>query len=298
MIIKIPLTLLLSTLSFVLTVGPVFIIMRLSKRSTRNRKSPLNIKLLRSPGHTLQQQITDLDDEIIINLLSIPVLFLVVIAGSFVNTPGTDYRFNLFSFVIVAFIGCAACVWLGVQAYRAFKKRNLLRLGHDCELAVGQSLNDLISHGYKVYHDFPANEFNIDHIAIGPHGVFAVETKGRAKQLDINEPNWQLEFDGVSLKFPTWTEKGPIDQVRRQAKWLSKWIESATGEPQNVSPVLAIPGWFIKRTKPSDIKVFAGKNPEFLTKAQVVLSDKRIAAISHQVEGKCRDVETKSYKKD
>jgi len=31
--------------------------------------------------------------------------------------------------------------------------------------------------GYHVYHDFPAERFNIDHVVVGPAGAFAIETK-------------------------------------------------------------------------------------------------------------------------
>ena len=36
--------------------------------------------------------------------------------------------------------------------------------------------------GFAVFHDVPGDKaFNVDHVVIGPQGVFAVETKGRGK---------------------------------------------------------------------------------------------------------------------
>ena len=62
--------------------------------------------------------------------------------------------------------------------------------------------------------------------------------------------------------------------------------------------MLAIPGWYITRTKPSDFRIYPGKGSTFLAKGQVVLSKERIQAISHQVESKCRDIKIASYNKD
>ncbi len=54
-------------------------------------------------------------------------------------------------------------------------------LGPDCEMAVGQELNNPMCAGYRVYNDVPAEGLNIDHVVVGRNGVFAVETKGRSK---------------------------------------------------------------------------------------------------------------------
>ena len=116
--------------------------------------------------------------------------------------------------------------------------------------------------------------------------------------MKTEKDNWKLTFDGDTLRFPGWNEKKPILQAKRQATWLSKWIKSATGEQQNVVPVLAIPGWYVNRKKKSDLRVGNNKELCYLANGQRILSDKRIQAISHQVEEKCRDVKTYAYKKD
>ncbi len=279
-------------------VAPIYGIVRIREMANRHKKSPLNIDLLRSPGQTLKEKIEDLSDEIMINLMSIPILFLTVTGAILWDKTFSVKPINTSGIVIVVVFGVAASIYLVTKGYKYFKEHSHLRLGYECEQAVGQDLNNLIAHGFKVYHDFPADGFNIDHIAIGPQGVFAIETKGRSKQLNLNKPNWKLEFDGMSLKFPTWIESQPVDQAKRQAKWLSKWLESATGEPQHVVPVLAVPGWYIERKVPSKLIVYAGKGSHFLAKGNVALSENKIKTLSHQIEGKCRDVKVRSYQKN
>lgn len=179
------------------------------------------------------------------------------------------------------------------------RRRNAVSLGLECEMAVGQELNQLMLLGCRVYHDFPAEGFNIDHVVIGPAGVFAVETKGRAKpDKGRGTEDVRVVYDGKSLQFPGWTETKPIAQAKRQAQWLSNWLKSAVGEPIPVLPALALPGWFVIR-KDRDMVVFNPKKPDFLAipRGERSLSDTMIQRVTHQVDQRCRTVEPFSYYK-
>lgn len=68
--------------------------------------------------------------------------------------------------------------------------------------------------GYHVYHDFVADKFNIDHIVVGSAGVFAVETKARAKPMsDDRSADAMVTYDGRCLYFPRWKETHPLEQA-------------------------------------------------------------------------------------
>lgn len=192
-------------------------------------------------------------------------------------------------------------LYLAVRLGKFLKQRQKEYLGLDCERSVGQELNQLMLHGYRVYHDFLADAFNIDHIVIGENGVFAVETKGRAKKETGNgREEAKVVFEGDRLQFPSWTETEPIDQAKRQASWLSKWLTSAVGEPVQVIPALALAGWFIERKQKSLI-IFNGKNPSSLflkIQPETHLPPDMVQRISHQIEQRCRDVKPFAYKKE
>ncbi len=279
----------------VLCVVPLSTIIFIFKKQTKSKKSPLNIELLRSAGQTLQGQIEDLTSDILIKALFIPLVPITIY--SVYATQVVVSEKNIGNIVLYVYLlGAAGFIFsLSKDVYKMIKKRNLLRLGYECEVAVGQELSQLIGLGYRVFHDFPADKFNIDHIAVGPQGVFAIETKGRAKTRKQENDSWKLQFDGKKLMFPGWSEDKPVIQAKKQASWLSKWLENSTGEKYKAIPVLAIPGWWIDIVGPSDIRMFNGKNPAFLTKGQVVLDDKQIKSISFHIDKQCRDVETKAY---
>jgi hypothetical protein len=184
--------------------------------------------------------------------------------------------------------------YLGYLIVKNLNLRRRYRLAFDGEVYVGQELNQLMLDGYHVFHDFPADDFNIDHILVGPSGVYAVETKARHKpNTRSSTKDAQVTYDGQTLFFPNWKEHRPLKQTEWQAKWLSSWLQSATGGQVPVNPMLALPGWFISKTSPHGIPVLNPKQIKSFIKRQRkgVLSQKQIEVVCHQLNQKCRDVE-------
>jgi hypothetical protein len=178
-----------------------------------------------------------------------------------------------------------------------FSKRRRLRLGYEGELAVGQELIQLMRDGYFVFHDFPTDKFNIDHIIVGPAGVFAVETKARQKPMTGNGcADAKVVYDGKTLHFPNWTDNKSLGQARRQARWLSEWLTYAVGDKVPVQPILALPGWFIERTSPNGMKVINPKNFSWVLKSDKnkTIDENMINRIVHQLDHRCRDVHSRS----
>ena len=127
------------------------------------------------------------------------------------------------------------------------------------------------------------------------NGVFAVETKGRAKPV-----KGDVRFlYGQGLQFPTYYDRESLEQAKRQADWFAKWLSSAVGAVVVVKPVLVLPGWFIERKKPGGMLVYSGKNPRsvYQNAGAPILSAEMIQRIAHQVEQRCRDVEPVAYQK-
>jgi hypothetical protein len=183
--------------------------------------------------------------------------------------------------------------WISRKLVKAGERLDYLRAGFDAELAVGQELDQLMRTGAAVFHDFPAENFNIDHIVISTKGVFAVETKGYTKPGDRRgKEGATVTFNGTDLQFPMWKTKEPLEQAERQAQWLSKWATSATGDPVTVTPVLALPGWFVNQTGRSSVRVYSGRALSGLLGAGAgeLLSPQLVQRITHQVEQRCRTV--------
>ncbi len=269
------------------------------RRYNRNKKkrSPFTDNFLRSPGQSLLEQLNVINGEISLNFLyvvTIPILFYAthISQSYFGGTDETQSR--ILATLITGILFSAFFIF---KLVKMLNLKKIIQLGYEGEVETGQRLNEMMLEGIHVYHDFPANGFNIDHIVVGVHGVFAVETKARSKPTTNDRTaDARVTYDGKSLNFPSWTDTKTIDQARRQAAWLSKWCSSAVGEKVSVQPIVSLPGWFVKRTTPTDgMFVINPKAFQSIIKPRTghTLDESMIKRIVHQFDQKCRDVAPK-----
>ena len=145
------------------------------------------------------------------------------------------------------------------------------REGLAAELATAHGLQSLIPEGLLVFHDLPADGFNIDHVVVSKSVVFAIETKSRKKPAATGKASARVRYDGKALHFPDHVATKPLEQAARQARWLAEHLSGATGNPVRVIPVLALPGWFVEQAVSlplagNDVRVINPKNPAFMHK--------------------------------
>src|SRR5207248_10817074 len=104
---------------------------------------------------------------------------------------------------ILIFLFCAiASALVQRKLTPLVKRRAAHRLGFHGERYVAEELNQLMSDGFRVFHDVPFGNYNIDHVLIGPTGVFVVETKTRRKRTAHGAGKHKVQFDGTQLNFP------------------------------------------------------------------------------------------------
>jgi len=275
----------------------------LSKLFNKNKKRhPLPENLLRMPGQGLLIELDNNSEKLDNYLMELFILALIASPTVFYNFNSEKKGLFLMALgLMVIFI--AYLIYSTVKIMQLRKKHNELKLGFECEVFVGQALNQLMRDGYYVFHDFQAdNKFNIDHIVIGNGWIFAVETKGRSKLINkkSNIDNSKLIFNGEKLIFPAWEETKPLKQTIDNAEWLKTWIKKNTGEEVKVIPVLTFPGWFLedKTDKTARPRVI---NPKQIAQRlknyeKGKISPEIIEKIAHKIEEKCRDIEPKAYK--
>lgn len=121
------------------------------------------------------------------------------------------------------------------------------RLGFTGERLVGEELNQLLADGFQVFHDIPLQGYNVDHVIVGPTGVFAVETNTRRRSRKASSPSeQQVRYDGDTLIWPTGKDTGPVDQALFNARSLGHWLSSSTGGPVKAQGIVTLPGWSIE----------------------------------------------------
>lgn len=262
------------------------------------RRNPLTSGLLRGPGHTLRESLDELRFDMVAYMSVSSATPLLAAAmylafGEFGAGPRPHWA-------VFAAIGLGGFLFGAAKVVRLVEQARNLRLGLEAESAVGEELNLLMSEGFRVFHDVPGDkDFNVDHVVVGPTGVFAVETKGRAKLSKKGDKSaYTVELRDDRLHFPDWTGTEPLEQANRNAEWVRKWLSSAVGEPVTVKPVLVFPGWMVERKGKSEVAVISGKECRryFPNARSSALSPKLIQQISHQLDARCRDVEATTYK--
>ncbi len=294
----------LSSLVFILVYGAIFLALVLGgalwRRRSRKDRAPFpdNAKLLRGPGESLRRKIIALDEKSTFEILfafGIPPLVGSALAWVAVHLAGSTQ--------IIAF----AAALIGLIASLIFVTRRLVagidtwrnvNLGYFGERIVGEALEPLKSQGFRVFHDIPAGDdkapFNIDHVIVGPSGVFAVETKTRRKgRARSGFAEHEIIYDGQVLAYPWGEDRHGLDQALRQARWLQTWLGQLLGADLAVQPILTFPGWMILRRGKGAVAVL---NPREIPAAVAlrgapVLDAAQIDLVSRQLEARCRDVE-------
>jgi hypothetical protein len=183
------------------------------KKGVKNEPlSPLKQVPLRTPGQSLTREIVNI---LLTNLFP----SYAVVASLFAVSVGEWSRWLFRSppspwvSTILFVLTFLFAVW---NTRRCDRKLKQLQQGLDGERAVAEYLDLLREEGFRVIHDIPADKFNIDHVLVGPQGVFMVETKTLSKRQGVAS----LEYDGERIFLgSSLLPRNPVPQSKSQAYW-------------------------------------------------------------------------------
>jgi hypothetical protein len=253
--------------------------------SKKEAKSPIRKKPLPLPGASLRAAAIDVIAESTFLVgLGIGMLALVVHAwlAYLMPTTGKPILISVVAGVVVV----VACI----KFRRFWPALDNLGLGIDGERSVAETLDTLRKAGYRIYHDLQEDGYNIDHVVIGPAGIFAIETKTRRKRGDQ-----KVIFDGATILVGGHKpDRDPIAQAQASARRVRDILKEQTGKDYWVKPVVLFPGWFVVVRKwVSDL--FVGNEKLFLSSfhyehAQARFSPEEVADLSAAMERHLRRV--------
>jgi len=218
--------------------------------SEDKRQSPLRRPPLRQAGQSLQEEM-DRVWENKINHYLLAALMLGILAfwewwGWFFKMPRRPW--------IPTAMAIGYAVYAVIRARPLYNLHRQLKLGRDGERTVGQELEKLRAYGYRIYHDFLADGFNIDHIVIGPTGVFTINTKTISKPKDSDA---QIDYDGQVIKIPgTTLDRDPIAQAKAERDFIRNWIRDNANRVAPVRSAVVFVGWYTaKRPEGAEVWV-------------------------------------------
>ncbi|MFA5214532.1 nuclease-related domain-containing protein [Sulfuricurvum sp.] len=252
------------------------------------KKSPLKDKPLRHAGQSIDEEINRIIEEKATPYITSSLFLLLMAAFEwyswYFKIPPSPVGISILAIIFTAF-----------TAYKITQIRSKLtnlRQGRDGEKIVGQSLENLRSHGAKILHDIKGNNFNIDHVVVSTKGIYLIETKTYSKPIkgktEILFNGEQLLFNGVSYGDDV------IIQIKAEKKWLSDLIEELTARKYPVQPILVFPGWFVKMQNAFSSGISA-LNPDnlhvFLNNKQEVMSLEDVQLVSNHLSRYIRSLE-------
>ncbi len=256
---------------------------------TPKTRSPLKDRPLRVPGQSVSEE----REELLENTVAQPLmlaLFLSLLAGLEWSRLYFNIKPSPIIYSIAAVMGVA---YASFRIWRNIPKLRSLRQAMEGERVVGQFLERLRQHGFQVFHDVVGDGFNVDHVLIGPPGVFTVETKTWSKPAIGNA---QVVFDGETLKIGSFApDRDPIVQARAQASWLKQLLLESTGRKFEARPVIVFPGWFVANSGGfRDLWVLEPKAlPSFLQQEPARLSPEDVQLASFHLSRLIRSTERK-----
>jgi len=251
-------------------------------------RSPITSHPVRDPGQSLRELRLDLfEDYLLFPLLMVAAGIVVAIVQwmqYLSNSPPHPWLWTAFLF--------AALVFFAYRFIKVLPKLKRLRQGAEGERAVGQYLERLREQGYQVFHDIIGDGFNVDHVLIGPAGVFTVETKTWSKPA---KGEARIQFDGKSIRVGgREPDRSPLIQASAQAGWLRALLEESTGIRPSVRPVVVFPGWYIDSQNASSSPVWVLNPkalPTYLANAPEVLSPDKVKMMSYNLSRFIRNTE-------
>jgi hypothetical protein len=241
-------------------------------------RSPLTLRPLRHAGQSLDLLLQDLVLNRIFPWL-FAATFLVALAVIEWIRFALDSKPSPWIYTVFALVVCGLAF---LKIRRSVLEARRVRLGRDGERAVGEILHGLLAEGWQVFHDVPGEGFNIDHVAIGPAGVFTIETKTRSKP-DGKGAKVVVERSGISVAGAP-PSRDALDQALAQSAWLADLLKRSTSYTFRVRPVVLFPGWYVTRRspkKPNDPWVLEPKAfVKWLRRERTALTDERVALAS------------------
>lgn len=254
------------------------------EKQAADQRLPFKDVPLRDPGQSVREQLDDL-----YNAQLIPGIATVGMIWAFVAYELITWWLQVDrhpAHFLPAAIGFT--IYLFVKYRRLRPKIHNLKLGLLGERHVGQYLDEqLRPHGFHVIHDICEDGYNIDHIIVGPGGVYCVDTKAHTKPL---KGHAAVVYDGSAVTINGMTpDRDPIAQARAARDRVREVLQKVTGRSVSVKPVVVYAGWYTRMiVRDPDVWVLNEKSlVKFIAARPRQLSTEDVALYTTRLKEHC-----------
>lgn len=256
------------------------------------RYSPISRLPLRNPGEFLLQKRTSIVVEDILLWL-----FVIFFIGFFTIFEWIRWFSNIppdpFPITVLFIIGVVITT---VHFLRVMSKLRNYDLGLIGERMLAEVLDKgLRAQGYFLIHDVPFDKMNVDHILVGPGGVFTIETKA-ARKYTGKKNVISHTSKGLCINERSGRCGKALREAEKEAAFVQKLLSESNCQCPKVQPIIVYIGWWVEDdcSRPVWVlneKYLVGKIP--LLKS--VLSKGQIDSIRSKIEEYARKEGRKDY---
>jgi len=243
----------------------------------RKKKDGLPVEgpLRRLPGQSIRDERDTLLNEQLSDYLLLAVGFCFLAGWEWFRRWKTlPYGAETMTFAAVLMTG-----YCGFRISQLRKQLRNLNLAEKGERRISELLTQLRRKRYVAFDDIVVTGENVDHVLVGPGGIFAIETKTYSI---FGNGCVGVDEAGV-LRLANKPALGnPLDQAKRCAEKVRKLLHDRTRRPYKIMPVLIFPGWTLKTAKAQTgvVVLNDGTITEFFEGMPPVLSDTEITDIA------------------
>lgn len=258
------------------------------------KHSPLKNEPLRQAGESLNERFQEIFFE------KMMMLVLIIAAAFYMSIYdfATVY-FNLTPQPLGWFLTGILLILLFYRKLKDYwREAKNVSLGMRGERIVSEMLYELKKDGYNIFHDLINEKGNIDHIIVGPAGVFTIETKTVSKA----GGDQRISYDGENIRVDGWVPSRNVIKQAIAEKYLLEGIIAKKNEKMvdiKVIPIVIYPGWCIDPSCYNSLEVLILNDnekglPAKLQKMKSVLDKEQIDALSKIIGDHIRKNETLS----
>jgi len=285
------------------------------RREARRERAPQTEKILRPAGYFALGRALELWEEV--QFAALQVIGASVVGGGmfgllFPVAAGLVLgRFTLRQvlaaqnshvFYSILLFGTGALLWAVrefVIAARLSDEARNWQFGLRGEQAVAEALGgqEVAAAGYVVFHDVPAEKgkkkWNVDHVAVGPGGVFVLETKARPRRkAKWDQKENEVIFDGKVLRFPWCYDDRAVVQVEYNVNWVRKFLGVYAPKDLLIHPVIVVPGWYVRGPIDYPVKVMNAKYlVGYVKDAKALYTREELKTVIQRLDDACRSLE-------
>jgi hypothetical protein len=148
-------------------------------------------------------------------------------------------EWQLYALLTLLAAAAAFAAWHLLRTIFAWRQVRYMR---DASIAIGHELQRVAASHGLTYHDVPTAFGMIDHVLIGPGGIYAVNVVARR-----HARSGVATLKAGSVEFSSAKKAMDIKAQATATQRLEKELSKQVGRPLRVRSVIATPGWNIER---------------------------------------------------